>query len=77
MVAIHPHAKDRAYERGATENEIIDVVETGEIFPAKYGRTGFRKTIIYNRWVLKIQLIPLITSFLFPQKGNDKRKLNF
>ncbi len=29
------------------------------------------------RWVLKIQLISLITSFLFPQKGNDKRKLNF
>lgn len=48
MVAIHPHAKARAYERGATENEIIDVVETGEIFPAKYGRTGFRKTVIYN-----------------------------
>jgi hypothetical protein len=48
MVIIHPHAKVRAKERGTTEFEIIGVVETGEIFPAKYGRTGFRKTIIYN-----------------------------
>lgn len=48
MVVLHPHATVRALERGATENEIISVVETGEVFPAKYGRTGFRKTIIYN-----------------------------
>jgi hypothetical protein len=48
MVVIHPHAKSRAAERGTTEPEIVDVVETGEVFPAKYGRTGFRKTIIYN-----------------------------
>ena len=48
MVVIHPHAKARAAERGTTEFEIADVVETGEVFPAKYGRTGFRKTIIYN-----------------------------
>ena len=48
MVVIHPHAKVRALERGATELEIINVVETGEVFPAKYGRTGFRKTTIYN-----------------------------
>ncbi len=48
MIVIHPHAKIRALERGTTEHEIIDVVETGEIFPAKYGRVGFRKTIIYN-----------------------------
>jgi hypothetical protein len=48
MVAIHPHAKIRALERGATEKEVIDVVETGEVFPAKYGRTTFRKSIIFN-----------------------------
>ena len=48
MVIIHPHAKTRAAERGTTEYEIKDVVETGEVFPAKYGRFGFRKTIIYN-----------------------------
>jgi hypothetical protein len=48
MVNLHPHARERALERGTTEHEIIDVVETGERFPAKYGREGFRKTIIYN-----------------------------
>lgn len=48
MVAIHPHAKTRALERGTSEKEIINVVETGEVFPAKYGRTGFRKSIIFN-----------------------------
>ena len=48
MVVIHPHAKERALERGASEYEIIDVVETGEVFPGKYGRKGFRKTILYN-----------------------------
>jgi hypothetical protein len=48
MIVIHPHAKDRAIERGATEDEIQDVVSTGESFPAKYGRTGFRKTVIFN-----------------------------
>ena len=47
MVLIHPHAKERANERGTREDEIIDTV-TGEVFPAKYGRTGFRKTTIYN-----------------------------
>ena len=29
-------------ERGATENEIVATVESGETFPAKFGRTGFR-----------------------------------
>jgi len=48
MVVIHPHAKASAVERGTSEFEITDVVETGETFPAKYGRTGFRKTVIYN-----------------------------
>ncbi len=48
MVAIHPHAKARALERGASEREVINVVEAGEVFPAKYGRTGFRKSIVYN-----------------------------
>ncbi len=48
MIVIHPHAKSRAAERGATEEEMIEVVESGEVFPVKYGRSGFRKTIIFN-----------------------------
>ncbi len=30
-------------ERGATEREVISTVESGERFPAKFGRTGFRR----------------------------------
>lgn len=42
-VRIHPHARQRMAERGATETEIVATVEQGEQFPAKFGRTGFRR----------------------------------
>ena len=42
-VRLHPHAVERAAERGATEAEIVATVETGERVPAKHGRTGFRR----------------------------------
>lgn len=47
-VAIHPHAARRLIERGATEEEVILAVQTGEQFPAKHGRTGFRRNFVYN-----------------------------
>jgi len=43
MVRLHPHAKERLIERGATEEEVIATIKEGETFPAKYGRTGFRR----------------------------------
>lgn len=42
-VRLHPHAVDRLVERGATEAELVMAVEAGEQFPAKFGRTGFRR----------------------------------
>ncbi len=48
MVNIHPHAEQRAKERGAEKSEIIDTVSTGEQIPAKYERTGFRKNFEFN-----------------------------
>lgn len=42
-VLLLPHARERAFERGATEQEVIATVEHGELFPAKLGRTGFRR----------------------------------
>ncbi|HXF52220.1 MAG TPA: hypothetical protein VNM43_11115 [Dehalococcoidia bacterium] len=30
-------------ERGATLDEVVETVRSGEPFQAKYGRTGFRK----------------------------------
>lgn len=48
-VHIHPHARERMAERGATESEIIAAVERGERFPAKFGRTGFRRNFVYEQ----------------------------
>jgi hypothetical protein len=45
---IHPHAIERAEERGTTEEEIKDTVLHGEEFPAKNERSGFRRTIVFN-----------------------------
>ncbi len=40
---LHPHAAARLIERGATETEVKATVTNGERFPAKHGRTGFRR----------------------------------
>lgn len=48
MVRLHPHAGERLLERGATEPEVIVTVEKGETFPAKFGRTGFRRNFPFN-----------------------------
>jgi hypothetical protein len=48
-VRIHPHARQRMVERGATEAEIVATVERGEQFPAKFGRTGFRRNFVFEQ----------------------------
>ena len=48
MIKFHLHAQERLKERGATEQEIIAAVEKGETFPAKFGRTGFRRNFDFN-----------------------------
>lgn len=47
-VRLHPHALDRLAERGATESEVVATVESGEWFPAKFGRTGFRSNFRFD-----------------------------
>ena len=47
-VRMHPHAKERGAERGATEVEVIATVSEGERFPAKFGRTGFRRNFTFD-----------------------------
>ena len=42
-IKFHPHAVERMAERGAEQDEARAAVETGERFPAKFGRHGFRK----------------------------------
>jgi hypothetical protein len=48
VIEIHPHARERSPERGIGEQEIVATVLTGESFPAKFGRMGFRKIFDYN-----------------------------
>ena len=42
-VRIHPHARARMAERGATEEEVVAAIAEGESFPAKFSRTAFRR----------------------------------
>lgn len=47
-IRLHPHAKGRMVERGATEAEVTATVEGGERFAAKFGRTGFRRNFAFQ-----------------------------
>ena len=47
-IDLHPHASERAVERGASEEEIAATVRGGERFPAKLGRTGFRRNFPFG-----------------------------
>ena len=43
------HACEQMLERGASEDEVIETIRTGERAPAKRGRQGYRKNFQYNR----------------------------
>jgi hypothetical protein len=47
-VAFHPHALERLAERFATVDEVRLTVVEGETFPAKFGRTGFRRNFAFE-----------------------------
>jgi hypothetical protein len=47
---IAPHTLERAKERGATETEIIEVLETGKSISAKYGRLGKSKVFAFHNY---------------------------
>lgn len=50
-IRLHTHARARLAERGATESEVLATVESGEQFPAKFGRTGFRRNFPFaDEW---------------------------
>ena len=46
-IRLHPHAAGRMAERGATP-EVEATVAAGERFPARFGRTGFRRNFAIN-----------------------------
>jgi hypothetical protein len=48
-IQIDQHTLERAEERGTSEEEITDVIETGFEVPAKHGRIGKAKVYEYKK----------------------------
>jgi hypothetical protein len=48
-IQIDLHTLERAEERGATEDEIKDVILTGFFIPAKYGKIGRAKVYEFKQ----------------------------
>jgi hypothetical protein len=70
-VRLHPHARERLSERGATEEEVRQTVEYGESFPAKFGRTGFRRNFPFNSlWRGRQYATKQIEAYAVPE-GDD------
>lgn len=69
-VRLHPHARDRLAERGATEGEVVAAVEEGEQFPAKLGRTGFRRNFAFGGvWRGKTYATKQIEAYVVDENG--------
>ena len=69
-VRLHPHARERLAERGATEQEVIATVLEGETFPAKFGRTGFRRNFIFaGEWLGRRYGIKQVEAYAVEEDG--------
>ena len=70
-VRLHPHALERSSERGAQEREVVETVEHGEQFPAKYGRSGFRRNFSFDsEWRGKRYLTKQIEAYAAKEDGD-------
>ena len=49
LIRINPHTLKRAEERGATENEIEDVIQTGTPIPARGSRQAKEKVFDFRQ----------------------------
>ncbi|MGA7878127.1 MAG: hypothetical protein WCA08_20880 [Desulfoferrobacter sp.] len=70
-VRLHPHARERIKERGATEDEVTATVEYGERFPARFGRTGFRRNFPFQAEWLGRQYSTKQVEAYAVQEGSD------
>ena len=71
MIRLHEHAKARLQERGAKEEEVIATVEGGELFPAKFGRVGFRRNFSFEKsWKDKIYATKQIEAYAVKEGEN-------
>ena len=68
-VTLHPHATERLAERGATEAEVLATVTGGEQFTAKFGRTGFRRNLSFQKqWRGRFYATKQVTAFAVPEE---------
>jgi hypothetical protein len=49
-IRFHPHALERMAQRGAIEKEVVGAIQNGEQFQAKFGRTGFRRNFMFEKY---------------------------
>ena len=71
MAKIHSHALGRMIERGATEAEVQATIESGEQFPAKFGRTGFRRNFSFDaEWLGRHYQTKQIEAFAVQEDGD-------
>ena len=69
-VRLHPHAQERLRERGSSEAEVIATVQYGERFPAKFGRTGFRRNFSFDsEWQGRRYVTKQIEAFAVDENG--------
>jgi hypothetical protein len=60
-------------ERGATEAEVFATIERGERFPAKYGRTGFRRNFPFEGlWQTRHYANKQVEAFAVAEDAEDQ-----
>ncbi len=70
-IRIHPHTEERMKERGASRKEVKETVRHGQSFPAKFGRTGFKKNFVFEgTWRNKIYSAKKVEAYC-EKSGND------
>lgn len=69
-IKFHPHALARMAIRGATQQEVIETIEMGERFDAKYGRMGFRRNFVYDKeWQSQVYGTKQIEAYVVDESG--------
>ena len=71
-IRLHPHARERLAERGTTEYEVAAAIESGERFPAKFGRMGFRRNFVFaGEWLGRKYSTKQVEAYAVEEEGRD------
>jgi len=70
-VVFSRHAKQQMLERGASEEEVVEAIASGERIPAKQGRVAYRRNFQYHRrWGRKVYPIKQVMPITREEKGD-------